>query len=295
MFEQFLASETKGDKIANVLAYANYTDTVTKDNHTLARMCQMKVAKDLKKTDRLIIASGLHSRVEEEPFELNDTNLLPGDTVEDSGVLVFEVSTPLVKSSLGAEGWNCNLKLLNVETKNREEVITKWNIKLEEEVAVFIKDELKNKRILVLSEAIVLPKTDKKKEPKSIGTTHLKIFAKTETTEEEGKDGKNPRENTLRIMAIRKTLQWLRTTVGVKQSEMVVQEGGLKKDVWYLHRLTAASKEYLSQSALRTGDDKGKWQGINNYIRVETVKIMQDREAFQDYIVLGVWNVKKAT
>lgn len=294
MFEQFFASKSKGDKIVNVLGFGNYTDSVTKNNHILAQMCQMKCAKDLKKADRIIVASGLHNRGEvEEPFEINDTDLLPGDTVEDSGSLIFEVSTPLVKSSLGAEGWNFNMKLLNIETRNKEEVSTKWDLKIDEEVAIFIKDDMKNKRILVLNEGIVLPKAEKKKESKAIGATHLKLFAKIETTEEEGKEGKNTRENTLRTIAIRKSLQWLRTTVGAKQSEMVVQEGGLKKDVWYLHRISAASKEYLSQSIMRTEDDEGKWQGIDNYIRVEGVKIMQDKDAFQDYIVLGVWDVKK--
>lgn len=293
MFEQFLASKTKGDKIINILAFVNYTDSVTKNNELLAQMCQMRPGKDLKKGDRVVIASGLHSRMDEEAFEINDTDLLPGDTIEDSGILVFEVSTPLVKSSLGAEGWNCNLKLLNIETKNKEEVITKWNIKIDEEVVIFIKDELKKKMILVLNEGVVLPKAEKKKEPKPIGTNHLKLFAKIDANEEEGKEGKNTRENTMRTIAIRKSLQWLRTTVGVKQSEMVVHEGGLKKDVWYLQRITSASKEYLSQSILRVEDDEGKWQGIDNYIRVEKVKIMQDKDAFQDYIVLGVWDVKK--
>jgi hypothetical protein len=243
MFEQFFVSKSKGDRIVNVLEFGNYTESVTKNNPILAQMCQMKPIKDLKKADRIIIASGLHNRVEvEESFEINDTDLLPGDTVEDSGILIFEVSTPLVKASLGADGWNSNMKLINIETRNKEEVSTKWNIKIDEEVAIFIKDDMKIKRILVLNEGIVLPKTEKKKEPRAIGTTHLKLFAKIETTEEEGKEGKNTRENTLRTIAIRKTLQWLRTTVGAKQSEMVVQEGGLKKEVWYLLRISAASK-----------------------------------------------------
>ena len=165
---------------------------------------------------------------------------------------------------------------------------------MDEEVAIFIKEELKKKPVLMLNEMVMLPKADKKKEPKPIGASHLKLFARTaETTEEEGKEGK-ARENILRIIAIRKSLQWLRTTVGDKQSEMVVAEGGLKKDTFYLTRLMAASKEYLNHGGGRREEDNhGKWQGIENFIRVEKVKIMQDRDAFQDYIVHGTWDAKK--
>jgi hypothetical protein len=165
---------------------------------------------------------------------------------------------------------------------------------MDEEIAIFIKNDLKKKPILILNEMVMLPKADKKKEPQPIGASHLKLFAKTaEATEEEGKEGK-ARENTLRIIAIRKSLQWLRTTAGVKQSEMVVAEGGLKKDVFYLIRLMAASKEYLHHSGGRREEDsQGKWQGIENFIRVEKVKIMQDKDAFQDYVVHGTWDAKK--
>ena len=230
MFELFSASKRKGDKIISILAYANYRQSVIKDNELLAQMCQMREAKDLKKGDRIIVASGLHNRVIEEAFEIEDTELLPGDTVEDSGILVFEVSTPLTKSTLGAEGLNCNLKMLSIETGDKEKVIRKWDMKIDEEVAIFIKADLKKKPILVLNETVILPRAEKKKEIKPIGTTHLKIFAKTDATEEEGKEGKSTRENTLRTIAIRKSLQWLRTTVGAKQSQMVVQEGGLAEE-----------------------------------------------------------------
>jgi len=203
------------------------------------------------------------------------------------------VSTPLVKSTLGANGLNCSLKMLGIETRDKEGVIRKWDIKIDEEVTIFIKEDLKKKMILILNDAVILSRAEKKKEIKPIGTTHLKIFAKTDATEEEGKEGKSTRENMLRTIAIRKSLQWLRTTVGAKQSEMVVQEGGLKKDVWHLERMRSASREYLSQTMVGVEDDTEKWQGIENYIRVERVKIMQDKEAFQDFIVLGVWDTKK--
>jgi len=251
MFQLFTASKMKGDKIVKLLATMTYAESVTKNNEVLGQMCQMKEGKDLKKGDRIIIASGLHNQTEEEAIEVNDTDLLPGDTVEDSGILVLELTTPLVESSIGAKGWTCNLKLLNIETKSREDVSRKWDLKMDEEIAIFIKNDLKKKPILILSEMVMLPKADKKKEPQPIGASHLKLFAKTaEATEEEGKEGK-ARENTLRIIAIRKSLQWLRTTAGVKQSEMVVAEGGLKKDVFYLIRLMAASKEYLHHSGGR--------------------------------------------
>ena len=131
MFEIFSASKRKGDKIINILAFANYGDSVTRDNELLAQMCQMREAKDLKKGDRIIVASGLHNReIEEVAFVIEDTELLPGDAVEDNGILVFEVCTPLTKSTLGTEGWNCNLKMLNIETRDKEEVIRKWDIKI---------------------------------------------------------------------------------------------------------------------------------------------------------------------
>ena len=145
MFQLFTAAKVKGGKIVNLLARMIYTDSVTKDNEVLGQMCQMKGGKDLKKGDRLIIASGFHNQAGVEAIEVNDTDLLPGDTVEDSGILVFELITPLVESSMGAKGWTCNLKLLNIETKNGDDISRKWDLRVDEEVAIFIKDELKKK------------------------------------------------------------------------------------------------------------------------------------------------------
>ena len=88
------------------------------------------------------------------------------------------------------------------------------------------------------------------------------LFSKTEAMEGE-KEGKNIREIVLRTIAIRKSLQWCKTTVGAKQSEMVVQEGGLMKDMWYLQTLMAASKEYLSHSQMTVEDEGRKWQARN--------------------------------
>ena len=42
MFEIFSASKRKGDKIINILTFANYGYSVTRDNDLLAQMCQMR-------------------------------------------------------------------------------------------------------------------------------------------------------------------------------------------------------------------------------------------------------------
>jgi hypothetical protein len=84
----------------------------------------------------------------------------------------------------------------------------------------------------------------------------------------------------------------LRKSVENKQAEMVVSEGGLKTGAWYLERIKSASREHLN-GTMGAVDENGKWQEIQNFTRVEKLRIMSDREAFQEFAVLGTWDSSK--
>jgi hypothetical protein len=194
---------------------------------------------------------------------------------------------------MGPKGLSMNIKLCNIEAEETEELNVKWEIGMGEEISVFIPEAGKNKLILTLNEAVVPPKAKElSRDLGKIGKDHLQIFEGTAKAKED--DGRETRgEGIRKLREVRKTLPWLRKAATAKHMELIVVEGGFKNDTWYLENLATASRNRLAGNTTQSEDVEGRWQGLESFTRVERLRLLEDREAFQDFVVNGVWDKKK--
>ena len=292
MFQQYETKTKKGKRIVKLLGRLTYTESV-KNHEFLSRVFQMKKWKDVSKGERIAVPSGKHSVEDaDDSIEVVSADFLTQEGA-NGGAMIFEITTDPEEASMGPKGLSMNIKLCNIEAEETEELNVKWEIGMGEEISVFIPEAGKNKLILTLNEAVVPPKAKElSRDLGKIGKDHLHIFEGTAKAKED--DGRETRgEGIRKLREVRKTLPWLRKAATAKHMELIVVEGGFKKDTWYLENLATASRNRLAGNTTQSEDVEGRWQGLESFTRVERLRLLEDREAFQDFVVNGVWDKKK--
>lgn len=251
-------------------------------------MCHLKKMSDLKKGDRLVLPSGYYNKQTEVENEVAGEHYIPQEGME-YGTLVFEVKTPVEERTMLSKGIMFDMSLTNIESMaTLTAVEDSWGIKRDEELSVFIPETVMDKVVLLLNDTVKFPKpAEKEKDARQIGKEHLHSFSGGKTMEV---DGKESRESMRRIRDIRTTLPMLRKTECERHSEFVVLEGGLKPNYCYLDRLATASRDYIEGNATAVGS---KWKGINMFRGVGNLRILQNKEAFNNFAILGTWDEDK--
>jgi hypothetical protein len=277
-----------GKKLVSLSMKLRYAESV-KNNEILSMAFHLKATKDLKKGDKWLIPSGVVFN-QDATISVEEEDFFPLEGTE-RGMIVLEVASTVLQRTMGAKGLSFQAVVLNIESAEMASVAERYGFVKDEEVLIFVGEESFAVLVPVLNEAVVAAKKKEgRKEAIPIGKRHLSIFAGKSGEIEE--DGKGERENVMKIREIRKTASWLRKSVEAKQGIMVLNEGGFKKDTYYLERLTLASREHLSDEMMHCEMD-GKWQEIQNFRAVENLRIMSNKGAFQDFVVHGTWDTEK--
>lgn len=288
MFSSVTQKKGKGDKIVGLLAKLTYLDNV-RQNPTLVSMFQQKLIKNIRKGDRIVIPAGVTDTDADEDIQIDERELIPISGTHQ-GILVFEITTTVQDSTIGPKGVTFNVSLIATESSNTQATNDRWDYEDNEELFIVIPETLKDKNILVLNDAIRVPKRETSKS-ESIGSAQLALFSGNNSAhfDDNSKEGRS-RETIQRIKAVRSALFFLRTTESAKHDECVLLEGGLKKDQPLLKRILAVCRDNRSKS---TATHDPKWIGIQTFNQFTGLKLASDQDAFQDAIVMGHWSEEK--
>ena len=279
--EMFTIRKSQGDRVVKMLLKSKYQPSVI-ENETLLMMMSEKLIKDLKKGDRIVLpAMSIFSETEDE-VTIDDGDLVAEEGT-DCGFVVLDVNSVTSKTKVTSVA--VTLTSVEVSTGTTEEDWeSKSGFSINEEMQLAFPD--KNVKVQTLEEAV--PKTEKKKEKSiPIGKKQLQLFGERELPTEDSKG-----ENLKRRRDIRKTLSFLRKTDESLHSEVVLTEGGFKQSSWYLERIEAANRDHLGGTGgITKAEDK--WEGISEFQRVSKIRLLKNKEAFQDFAVHGVWDESK--
>jgi len=285
------AKREKGRRVFDMISKMLYMPSVG-DDETLAAMLQFKEAKELKKGDRLVLSSTV--RPEENldtvlHFQIEAISLMPYEGYH-MGMIIFEISSTVQEATMGPKGTSFRMTVVDFQTAEEDMVRDEQKLELNDELIVFVKEAQKNLKILTLNEGITLPKrAEKKKEVEKLtGKEHIKIFSELSSI---CGDGRESRESVKKIKDVRRALSWMRMTVDAKISLMCVTEGGLKPSTYLLEMILTASRDYLSGNELISAG--ASWQEIQHFPLMRNLRIMNNKEFFQDFAVQGTWEETK--
>ena len=289
MFQIFTAKKAKGDGLVRSISKMRYSNSI-KNHNILSNMLQLVKIRDLKRTDKIAFPAGMHAPLGEGLTEVIDTDYIPVEGT-DHGIVIFEVSTAVVESTMGEKGVTFSTRLTNVDASTPDQILLNWDSKMNEEYFLFVPEGMRDGMVLLLNDCILVPAikaADVDSGPRTIGKEQLRLFSEKRSTTEGG--GKDSTVSVKRDKDIRKSLAVLRKTEEPRLSELVLQEGGLKLNCWYLERLASASSAHYLGGADAADD---KWNGISYFIGASDLRILRNREAFQNFAVLGTWDEDK--
>lgn len=284
MLDSFRAKVLQGDRVVLMLEKTKYNTSI-QENEVLSAMISEKAYKDLKKGDRIILPSLAIFHDLETDLEIDDGDLFAEDD-SDFGFVVFEIKVVTQK----AKGVSISVTLTSIEVCKSEDWESRAGFALNEEMQMAIPDTKKSAKVYALDESV--PRTGaKKEEAKSItiGKKHLQMFGDMELTAE---DSTSKGGNRATRQAIRKTLSYIRKAEESLHSEVVVTEGGFKQNCSYLDRIAAAHRDHLGLTGGVTKEE-GKWIGVSGFARISGLRLMKNKEAFQEFIVNGTWDKNK--
>ena len=283
MTELFANKRIQGDRVVKMLLKSKFQQSVN-DNDTLSMMMNEKSIKDLKKGDRIVLpAMAIFSDGDEE-IKIDDGDLMAEEGT-DCGFVVLDVKLVSVKTKVISV--TATLTSVEVSTGSTEEDWeSRSGFSIGEEMQLAFPEVKKTNKLHVLDDAV--PRTETKKaKALPIGKKQLQLFGEMESSTEDSKG-----ENLRRRRDIRKTLSFLRKTDEALHPEVVLTEGGLKQNSWYLERIEAASHDHLGRTGgITKAEDK--WEGISEFQRISKLRLLRNKEAFQDFAVHGIWDESK--